>query len=70
VNIDREERMRDLRHAAVRRLGLWPYYGRASLLFYAWAVRSIKPTHPDAHKVGKRYALLRAEFDPLTLKTR
>jgi hypothetical protein len=70
MNVDHEERMRDLRHAIARRLGLWPIYGRASLLFYAWAVHSISPKNPDAHKVGKRYALLRAEFEPLSLKTR
>lgn len=45
-----------------RRLRLWPLYGFALYAFYAWARREINPLHPDAPKVGQRYARLRAEF--------
>lgn len=50
----------------LRRWGLWPIFGRLALVYYAWARREINPLHPDAPKVGRRYAALRAEFQETT----
>jgi hypothetical protein len=41
---------------------LWPYLGLIYLGYYAWARREIRPTHPDAPKVGHRYTQLKQEF--------
>lgn len=61
-----EETRRRWRHATAKRLGLWPLYGRMSFAFYAWAKREIRPTNPDAAKVGRRYDALRREFATTT----
>lgn len=57
-----DDLLRARRHALAKALGLWPLYGRLSLLYYSRACREICPRNPDAFKVGRRYTALQKEF--------